>query len=196
MARDQAIFTVSGIKNSGKTTLMTKLIPAFIREGYKVAAIKHDGHEFGADTKGTDTHRFKKAGAYGTAIFSASKYMLVKDRPINEWDLIRQFPEADIIILEGFKGSDYPKVEVVRSEISRKPVCPAENLLALVSDCPLDLGGVPVFGLDDAEALAKMLLRYIKEGRLRSMWFSRAPKGPRVQETPYPESQGSNRPPL
>ena len=73
------IFAISGCKNSGKTTLITKLIPQFYKLGYKVATIKHDGHDFEADNQGTDTYKHKLAGAYGTAIFSNNKFMIVKD---------------------------------------------------------------------------------------------------------------------
>ena len=57
------IFAISGYKNSGKTTLITKLIPELKQRGYRVAVIKHDGHDFEADVPGTDSYRHQKAGA-------------------------------------------------------------------------------------------------------------------------------------
>lgn len=64
------LFAISGVKNSGKTTLITKLIPVFRKYGLRTATIKHDGHDFEADVPGTDTYRHLQAGAYGTAVFS------------------------------------------------------------------------------------------------------------------------------
>jgi molybdopterin-guanine dinucleotide biosynthesis protein B len=75
------IFAVSGVKNSGKTTLITRILPLLARQGLRVAVIKHDGHDFAADVPGTDTWRQQQAGAYGTAIFSANKFMVVKQQP-------------------------------------------------------------------------------------------------------------------
>lgn len=115
MSRQPVIFAISGYKNSGKTTLTVKLVEKLTEEGYKVATIKHDGHDFEPDVPGTDSYRHRKAGAYGCAVFSGKKWMVVKEQPeeqtagINEQNLIKMFPEADIILLEGFKNSDWPK---------------------------------------------------------------------------------------
>lgn len=74
------LIAVSGVKNSGKTTLIQKIIPKLKENGLKVATIKHDGHDFEADVEGTDTYKHKKAGAYGTAIFSKNKFMIIKEQ--------------------------------------------------------------------------------------------------------------------
>lgn len=109
------IFAVSGYKNSGKTSLITGLIPVLNRRGYKVAVIKHDGHDFEPDVPGTDSFRHRKAGAYGTAVFSDRRFMITKEfdtdkkEPFNEKILMEAFPEADIILIEGLKNSRYPK---------------------------------------------------------------------------------------
>lgn len=104
------LFAVSGYKNSGKTTLLAKLIPELKSRGHKVAVIKHDGHDFESDVPGTDSYRFQEAGAYGTAVYSARRLMITKeyDEP-NEKMLIEAFGEADIILIEGLKNSSYPK---------------------------------------------------------------------------------------
>lgn len=109
------IFAISGYKNSGKTTLTEKLVRRLTQMGYRVATIKHDGHDFDPDVPGTDSYRHRTAGAYGTAVFSRGRWMVVKEQPgepekqINEHNLIAMFPEADIILLEGFKHSSWPK---------------------------------------------------------------------------------------
>ena len=98
------IFAISGVKNSGKTTLICRLLEIFKDKGLKVAVLKHDGHDFVPDVPGTDTYCQLQSGAYGTAVFSAGKYMLVKQQPqISEKELAEFFPEADLILLEGFK---------------------------------------------------------------------------------------------
>ena len=115
MEQKPMLFAISGVKNSGKTTLITKLIPILTEKGLKVATIKHDGHEFAPDVPGTDTWVHLQAGALGTAIFSDTKFMVVKQEAgVTETRLQEMFPEADLILLEGFKYSSYPKMEILR----------------------------------------------------------------------------------
>lgn len=75
--RKQFILAVSGVKNSGKTTLITKILPFLKAKGLNVAVIKHDGHDFEADVPETDSWKFAKAGADGTLVFSKTKYMMI-----------------------------------------------------------------------------------------------------------------------
>ena len=67
-----AVLAVSGAHNSGKTTLLEKLIPLLRARGLKVGVIKHDGHDFTPDVPGTDSFRLREAGAEGVAVFSGS----------------------------------------------------------------------------------------------------------------------------
>ena len=113
--KNRAIAAISGVKNSGKTTLMEKLIRVLTGRGLQVAAVKHDGHDFTPDVPGTDSWRFGQAGACGYAIYSPWRYQLVRQtQGVCERDFFQAFPEADVILLEGFKDSPYPKIEVVR----------------------------------------------------------------------------------
>lgn len=113
--RKQIIFAISGYKNSGKTTLTVKLVKRLTELGYRVATIKHDGHDFEPDVPGTDSYRHREAGAYGCAVFSGNRWMVTKEQPereeqkVDEYTLFQIFPEADIILLEGFKNSGWPK---------------------------------------------------------------------------------------
>ncbi len=103
-------YCISGYKNSGKTTLITRLVPELVKRGYLVAVIKHDGHDFEPDVPGTDSFRHRQAGAYGTAVFSGSRMMITKEcAGVDEEMLAKAFPEADIILIEGLKHSNYPK---------------------------------------------------------------------------------------
>lgn len=166
MEKKPFLFAVSGVKNSGKTTLITKLIGIFVKKGLKVATIKHDGHDFQPDVPGTDTFAHLMAGAYGTAVFSDTKFMVAKKQPeVTEKELQQQFPEADLILLEGFKYSDYPKMEIVRRGNSETSVCSRKNLVAILTDFNADFqpgadGDIPVLELNDAERIAEVILAY------------------------------------
>lgn len=109
--KEPVIYAVAGYKNSGKTTLIMKLIKTLSEKGLKVATVKHDGHDFKPDVPGSDTYRHAEAGAYGTAIFSDKRWMITKeiDGTIQAEDFKRAFPEADVILIEGLKHSSYPK---------------------------------------------------------------------------------------
>ena len=161
------LFAVCGVKNSGKTTYIEKLIPALARRGLQTAVIKHDGHDFQADVPGTDTFRHLQAGACGTVVFSNSKYMLVKKKGLpGPEELIPLFPEADIVLLEGMKRSSYPKAEIVRRGISDRCSCCEEKLCAVISDFPtaadINMPKVPLLPLEDPEPLAEMICRMMQ----------------------------------
>ena len=158
----QKLVAVSGVKNSGKTTFLEKLIPALGNLGLQTAVIKHDGHSFLPDREGTDTFRLLVAGALGTAVFDGEKYQAVKYAPVSEKELLALFPEADLILLEGFKHSPYPKIEIVRKAVSRESVCDPSTLLALVTDTELRLPNIPAFRLSDVVGVARLLRDWVK----------------------------------
>ena len=162
MKNEPVLFAVSGVKNSGKTTLITKVISILTERGLKVATIKHDGHDFEADVEGTDTYRHLQAGAFGTAVFSDSKFMVVKKQQDTTECLLKEyFKEADLILLEGFKYNKYPKVEIVRKGNSEHSICPKEGLKAVISDFkPESPDGVPILDLNDPYQTADLIYDY------------------------------------
>ena len=159
-----AVVAVSGVKNSGKTTLIAAMLPHLMAAGLKVATVKHDGHSFQADPEGTDTGIHMEAGAWGTAIFDGEKYKVVRRDAVEERELIARFPDADLVLLEGFKHSTWPKLELVRPGNSERSVCDASTLLALVTDLPLELPGVRRIPFGDAAAAAQVILDYVNRG--------------------------------
>lgn len=164
------IFAVSGIKNSGKTTLITRILPVLAARGIRTAVIKHDGHDFEADVPGTDSWRYFHAGAYGTAVFSHTKYLVVKkSKALSEEKLLKYFKEADLILLEGFKSGPYPKLEVIRKGNSRKSVCTDSFLTAIATDLPeeelkTDGRSIPVLDLNDPQAVAAWICEIVGIG--------------------------------
>ena len=159
------VFVISGVKNSGKTTMVERLIPVLSARGLSVATVKHDGHDYDADVPGTDSYRHFAAGSIGTAIFSPTKFSLVKRQAgVNEEDMIKFFPEADVILLEGFKWTAYPKIEIVRNGNSKAPVCDPATVRAIASDfltpetLPEEYAHIPVYSMDVYEALAEVIV--------------------------------------
>lgn len=161
-AKNTPVVAISGIKNSGKTTLIEKLLPFFSAKGLKVAVIKHDGHTFEPDVEGTDSYRMRKAGAFGTAVFCGTHFMVVKNEQTTSYALQNYFPEAELILCEGMKTSGYPKIEVVRKGISDQPVCDPETLIAIATDFALDTP-ISTVDLNHPEQIAEMICKYVME---------------------------------
>ena len=152
------VIAVCGVKNSGKTTLINKLVRAYTERGLKVAVIKHDGHDFDCDIPGTDTHSFTESGAYGTACFSKDRIFVHKKLRSEKAEetaksLMELFPEADLIFVEGLKGSSLKKIEVIRKDISDKPASDPEGRFLIVTDLPGEKFREKTAGPDDTAAI-------------------------------------------
>jgi len=158
------VVAVVGYSGAGKTTYLEKLILTLTRRGLKVGTIKHDVHGFEMDKPGKDTWRHKKAGARTTLISSPCQIGMVRDVDHDHTleELAPLLSGMDIILAEGFKRSSAPKLEIFRPEATKDPICRHDpNLLALISDVPLDWG-VPRYALNDVEGLADFLISYFK----------------------------------
>jgi molybdopterin-guanine dinucleotide biosynthesis protein B len=161
------IISIVGKSDSGKTTLIEKLLPELIGRGIRVATVKHDVHGFEVDREGKDSWRHKQAGAHTVVISSPQKAALIRDV---EKDLtleeIREklIQDVDLILSEGYKKDVQPKIEVFRKEKHQELLCTKEDhLVAIASDRTFDID-VPCFGLDDMKGLAD----FIEEAFLRS----------------------------
>jgi len=157
-----AIVSIVSKKNSGKTTLLERLIPALCRKGYRVGTVKHDHHGFEIDREGKDTWRHKQAGASTVVISSPRKMALIKDVAV-ELDLDRIveqfFADMDLVITEGYKKGGKPQIEVFRKAAHTEPLHSKEapgTLVAIASDVPVDIG-VPRLDIDDVAAIADFI---------------------------------------
>ncbi len=149
---------------TGKTTLLEKVIGVLKGRGYRVGVIKHDAHRFEIDHPGKDSYRLTAAGADTMLITSPEKLALVKrhdDSPGLEDLVDSYFRDVDIVLTEGFRKSDLPKIEVHRRERTPDLLCRGTSrdptLLAVASDEPLSLD-VPVLDLNDPEAIVDFLV--------------------------------------
>jgi molybdopterin-guanine dinucleotide biosynthesis protein MobB len=154
------IISIVGSSKGGKTTLIERLIPEFIKRGYRVATIKHHGKDFQIDQTGKDSWRHKEAGAHTVVISSPQKVALVEDVSHDHSleELATRFIQGvDIIIAEGFKREKHSKVEVFRKEVHPHPLTPElENVIAVVSDDPLPLD-IPCLNLNDISGIADVI---------------------------------------
>lgn len=155
-----------GLSGTGKTTFLEKLIPELKMRGLRLGVLKHDAHGFEVDRPGKDSYRLKAAGADSVAICSGSRVAVMETLPEEPAiaELAAKLQPADLILVEGYKKSAYPKIEIHRAAL-QKPLLTGERaLLAVVTDEPLPIA-VPQFGLDDAAGVAELLLDYVNKKR-------------------------------
>lgn len=159
---------------TGKTTLVASLITEMRRRGYRVGALKHDAHRFEIDRPGKDSARFTEAGAEVMVLVSDDTVAMVQkpaQPPPLEKVLQDCFADMDLVLVEGYKTSDLPKIEVHRSELNQPLLCRGDqndpHLLAVAGDGPV-VGpkelDVPLLDLKNPVAVAD----FIEESLLKS----------------------------
>ena len=162
------LFGVAGWKNSGKTTLMTRLIAELSRRGYAVSVVKHAHARFEIDHEGRDSFKMREAGARQVALSSPRRFALMRelgDAPEMTFaEILAYAGPCDLVLVEGFKGEAFPKIEIRREGAqSREPLHGQfPDIVAIASDRPdLEKEELPRFQLDDAGGMADFIVSYL-----------------------------------
>ncbi len=150
--------SIVGKSKSGKTTLVEKLIPELKRRGYRIGTIKHAHHGFTLDQKGKDSARHRAAGADAVIVSSPHTLAMVRNQAEESIENLTAFlSDMDLVLVEGFKRMEQPKIEVCRAGNHKSPITPPPSrLIAFVSDMDVDIG-VPRFGLEEIERIADLI---------------------------------------
>ena len=151
-------FGITGWKNAGKTSVVERLVAEFVARGLRVSTLKHAHHRFEIDHEGRDTFRHRAAGAAEVLVSSGTRWALMSELrgdPEPALDaLIAKMTLVDLVLIEGWKTSPHPKLEVWRAETGHPLIAPGdETILAVATDTSLDLN-IPVLDLNDTQALA------------------------------------------
>ncbi len=152
------IVSIVGRSESGKTRLLRRLIPEMKRRGYRIATIKHTHHCIESDIIGKDSWLHAAAGSECTVLDSPNELSLrySPDQEITPEEVSRFIPEDfDLILAEGYKKADLPKIEVHRDCLGER-VCPGEKLLAIVTDT-IQIDPIPQYDPDDVIAIADLI---------------------------------------
>ena len=153
------IISIVGKSESGKTTLLEGLIAKLKQRGYRVAVIKHSAEDVEFDTINKDSWRFSQAGSEVSAVTSSHKLAVFKNmaHDLSPQEL-SQFigPDYDMILTEGFKQGNHPKIEVHRQEQGKELVSSPEQLLAVVTDEPLNVEA-PQFSKDEVPLIVDLI---------------------------------------
>lgn len=160
----KVVISVVAKSGSGKTTLLEKVIRILKEKNIKLAVIKHDAHSFEMDKPGKDTWRHAQAGADIIAISSPEKFAMIekRERELTLDEIVDRIEGVDLIITEGFKRQNKPKIEVFRSTAHSTLLCEPQELIAIASDIPWDIG-VPCYHIDDATGIAEEIINFMNK---------------------------------
>lgn len=159
------VFGFAGYSGSGKTTLIEALIPRFTARGLAVSLIKHTHHNFDVDKPGKDSHRHREAGCTEVLLTCENRWALMHElrgRPepgIEEQ--LKILSPCDLVLVEGFKATPIPKLEVHRPAHGKSFIWPENPDIVAVAtdgrfDCPL-----PLLDLNDHDAIAAFVLNHV-----------------------------------
>jgi len=158
----------AAFSGTGKTTLLTLLIPLLTAAGWRVGVIKHSHHDFEIDHAGKDSYRLRAAGATPMMLVSPYRRALITEfSPQIEVDLSEQltaFPKnsVDLILVEGFRHEAFPKIELHRPSLGKPLLYPDDtNIIAIASDEPLATpNSLPCLDLNNPPAIAKFIVEH------------------------------------
>jgi molybdopterin-guanine dinucleotide biosynthesis protein B len=154
------VVSIVGRRNSGKTTVLEALVAELMRRGLRVGVLKHSAHEFEIDVEGKDTWRYRRAGAQAVGIMSPSELGVIRtlsgELPL-EQAISLLGSDLDVILTEGFRRAPMPKIEVIRAATGCELRTPAEQLLAVVADCPVQ-ALAPRLSFEETSALADIVV--------------------------------------
>ncbi|BCJ87178.1 molybdopterin-guanine dinucleotide biosynthesis protein B [Effusibacillus dendaii] len=159
-------FAVVGYKNTGKTTMVCKLVERFKSLGYRVGTIKSDAHEFQMDRPGADTFQHRQAGADQVAIVSPQKWALQvwTEQPPTLQQLLSMMADVDLVIVEGYKQGDLPKVVMADEKGAIFQHEQLDSIVAVAAKgglAPLAPPEVDVYDRDDVDSLVSLLRRVL-----------------------------------
>jgi molybdopterin-guanine dinucleotide biosynthesis protein B len=157
------VFGITGWSGSGKTTLMVKLLPEMIKRGYSVSTMKHTHHRFDLDRKGKDSFEHRQAGAIEVLVSSSNRWALMHELrgdPEPDMDeLIAQMTPVDLLLVEGFKGSHYEKLEVSRAATGKPMRCREDKeVVAVACDRVVKDLKIPVIDINNIAAVADFII--------------------------------------
>jgi molybdopterin-guanine dinucleotide biosynthesis protein B len=155
-----------GYSNTGKTTLIEKLIPLFTARGLKVSTVKNAHHGFDMDRPGKDSFRYREAGSQQVLIATTERWALLTEtrgRAAPLETLIAHLDPCDLVLVEGFKSEGhFPRIEVRRTTNTEPPIFPHDpNVVAIAADHAIDTA-LPVLDLNDAAKIAAFILDHLK----------------------------------
>ena len=164
------VIGVAGFKNSGKTTLVEKLVIDLTGRGYRVSTVKHAHHSFDIDHEGRDSFRHRKAGATEVAVVSRGRWAVIhelRDEPEPPLaEILAKLAPCDLVIVEGYKRDGHDKIET-RNLALDHPALAGEDptVVAIAATGAITDAPAPVYDRDDVRALADFIIGHMELGK-------------------------------
>jgi molybdopterin-guanine dinucleotide biosynthesis adapter protein len=157
------VIGLAGWSGAGKTTVLARVIPHFLKEGLRVSVIKHAHHNFDVDVPGKDSWVHRQSGATEVLVSSATRWALMHElREASEPrlpELLAKMSQVDLVVVEGFKSEAHRKIEVHRLANDKPLLFPGDPAIAgIATDAAVETA-LPLAHLDDIPAIAAMMLR-------------------------------------
>lgn len=158
------VIGLAGWSGAGKTTLLTAMLPLLVARGLSVSTVKHTHHRVDLDQPGKDSFRHRQAGAREVMVASSARWALLREldgpEPTLE-ELVARLAPVDLVLVEGFKSSRCPKLEVFRPALGEPPLWPGrDDVVAVASDAPLPDCDRPALPLHDPLAIVDWLTQF------------------------------------
>ncbi|MFM1891829.1 MAG: hypothetical protein RLZ44_906 [Pseudomonadota bacterium] len=197
------VLGICAFSGTGKTTLLTAVLPLLRAWGLRVVVIKHAHHSFDLDYPGKDSYELRKAGAAQMLVASRQRVALIREyeheraEPSLSDALAMVDPQGmDLVLVEGFKREDLPKIELCRPSRGKPLMCGRDaNIIAVASDGPVELPrDLPLLDLNSPPQVAAFILRWAGFGDHLSsgeqVTSCRAPGSPANPVVPTPGTPG------
>jgi len=156
---------------TGKTTLLTQLIPLLRERGLRIAMVKHAHHRFDVDIPGKDSYELRKAGAAQMLICSRHRFALMTDLEEDQEPVLGEYLDrldadaADLVLVEGFKAESFPKIELHRPSLGKDLIFPNdEHIIAIATDAPDAIETeLPLLPLNQPQLIAEFIMNWIEQ---------------------------------
>ncbi len=159
------VFGIAGHSGMGKTTLLERLIPELTARGLVVSLIKHSHKDIEIDRPGKDSYRLRESGCKEVLLLGNERWALMhelrgaQEPPLDY--LLSRLQHCDLVLVEGFKHGDFPKLEVWRQGVGEPLLWPRwPGIVAIAGDALAAAVDVPVFGLSDIALIADFAVEH------------------------------------
>jgi molybdopterin-guanine dinucleotide biosynthesis adapter protein len=156
------VFGIAGHSGMGKTTLLEHLLPVLRARGLAVSLIKHSHKDLDIDRPGKDSYRLREAGCQELLLMGRHRWVLMHelkdDAEPSLAQLLSKLQPCDLVLIEGFKTGDFPKLEVWRAEVGKPTLYPGvAGIAALATDGQFKMPGLPTLALSDTVGIADFI---------------------------------------
>jgi molybdopterin-guanine dinucleotide biosynthesis protein B len=172
---DPPVLGFAAYSGTGKTTLLTRLLPLLRDRGLRIGMVKHAHHSFDIDHPGKDSYELRSAGACQMLVASRHRWALMteleREQEPDLGELVERLDrvDLDLILVEGFKQVAFPKIELYRPALGHTPMFPQDpNIIAVATDGPIDTD-LPRLQLNDPGAIAEFVLHWCQDQEMATL---------------------------